>query len=98
MTAESDRERVANALKPKNRRRAPEPPDPEDGALREAEEFLAGGQAPADAADDVATWALDPVTRMKLKELRGIYVSRAKQLFAQALQSTDPKVAVLGGQ
>jgi hypothetical protein len=30
--------------------------------------------------------------------LRGIYVARAKQLFAQALQSTDPKVAVLGGQ
>ncbi len=90
------RQRIADAMKPK--RRAPEPVDPEDEGLREAESFLAGGADPADAPDETATWALDPVTRAKTRELKGVYVARAKQLFAQAIASTDPKVAVLGGQ
>lgn len=94
MTEGEARQRVADALKPKRQRQAdpaPEPPDDDDL-------LLGAGADPADAPDEVATWALDPVTRMKLKELRTIYVARAKQLFGQALASTDPKVAVLGGQ
>jgi hypothetical protein len=90
-TAESERQRVASALKPKARRPVTPEPDDEDSLLDPS------GVA-ADTADDVAIWKADPMTSRQVKLFRQQYVASAKKLFAAAVVSTDPRVASLGGQ
>jgi len=92
MTAEAERRRVADALRPKGGRRpaAPPPPDPDDDML-DAPDAQAG-------TDAVAVWRMDPVTQLQQKKFRQEYSNLIARLVAAGTQSTDPRVAVLAGQ